>query len=349
MKTVTYAFSGKPVNYHIGESLSHLDRYADPARSVLIVDENVARLHGTKLGRWRKIMVPGQEDSKSLRMLGQVVEQLIDMEADRSTLIVGVGGGVVTDLTGFVAAVYMRGVRCAFVPTTLLAQVDASIGGKNGIDFGRFKNMLGVIRQPEFLLLDPEVLDTLPEDEWRHGFAEIIKYACICDEGMFTFLESSPEKALARERETMSRLIEQSLTIKSDIVQQDEFEQNQRRWLNFGHTIGHAVERLESIAHGQAVAKGMVAAAALSRALAGLPAAEEARIADLIRRYQLPTGITADAAAISGLFAMDKKRENDHIHFVLLDRIGHALTQPVPLDQLSVLLEEQLKTPSKNY
>jgi 3-dehydroquinate synthase len=337
-KKLSYEFSGQEVHYYLGESLENLEQYADPGRTVLIVDENVRKLHGSKLGGWRIIEVPAGEACKEMKTLQQVIDALVEMEVDRKTLLIGIGGGVTTDLTGFVASIYMRGIPFAFAPTTLLAQVDASIGGKNGINFGLYKNMLGIIRQPSFILFDYEVLHTLSEEERQNGFAEIIKYACIEDAALFDYLEKNREQALAGETSVIAYLVECSVRIKSRIVQADEFENGMRRWLNFGHTIGHAVEKLEKIAHGRAVAIGMVAASRLSEKMTGLPAADTARLLRLIQDYQLPVKMSADPNAVFDLFKMDKKREKDFIHFVLLEAPGKAVTQPIPLE----ILKEQL-------
>jgi 3-dehydroquinate synthase len=342
VKTSAYSFSGRTVPCYFGAKLSALEAWADPARTILVVDDQVQRHHGAKIAGWRTITVAGREDSKSLAGLQQVLDELVAMEADRKTMLVGIGGGVVTDLTGFAASIYMRGIPYAFVPSTLLAQVDASIGGKNGINYGRYKNLLGVIRQPEFLLFDPELLETLAEAEWHNGFAEIIKYACICDPELFRFLEDNREKALAHDRTVISFLVERSADIKCRIVQEDEFEGGLRRLLNFGHTVGHAVEKLEAIPHGQAVAKGIVVAADFSVKLAGLPEGERDRIVRLIREYRLPVTIESDPEAIAAYFRMDKKREGADIHFVLLEKTGAAFVKPLSLESLPVMLAAAL-------
>jgi 3-dehydroquinate synthase len=342
VKTRQYSFSGRTVPGYFGAKLSSLDSWADPARTILVVDDQVQRYHGEKISGWRVITVAGNEGSKSLAGLQQLLDELVRMEADRKTMLVGIGGGVVTDLTGFAASIYMRGIPYAFVPSTLLAQVDASIGGKNGINYGRYKNMLGVIRQPEFLLFDPELLETLADAEWHNGFAEIIKYACIADPELFTFLEDNRLKALAHDRSVTNFLVERSADIKCRIVQEDEFEGGLRRLLNFGHTVGHAVEKLEGIPHGQAVAKGMVVAADFSVKLAGLPGNERDRIVRLIRQYQLPVTIDSDPEAIAAYFRMDKKREGQDIHFVLLEKTGAAFVRPLPLASLPPMLAASL-------
>lgn len=343
VNTRQYHFSGIPVDCRFGASVTQLDQYVQPARTVLIVDEQVDRFHGEKLSGWRKIVVPSGETSKDLRVFEQVVDQLISLEADRKTWLVGIGGGVVTDLTGFVASVYMRGVPYGFVPTTLLAQVDAAVGGKNGVNYGAYKNMLGVIRQPAFLLFDGELLETLPAAEWYNGFAEIIKYACICDSALFDLLETHAKQALSHDPTIIDQLVVRSVDIKCQIVAEDEFESGQRRLLNFGHTVGHAVEKLEGIAHGQAVAKGMAVAAAFSRELRGLDPETVARIVGLLEQYHLPVDIHSDPAAIARYFRMDKKREDQMIHFILLQAVGEAVIEPLPLDRLSDLLNQTLQ------
>lgn len=342
MKNKQYVFSGKPVSYYFGETISRLQQYADPSATILVVDDQVEHFHGHLFKNWRKIIVPGDESSKDLRTLERVVKKLIEFEADRKTMLIGIGGGVVTDLTGFAASIYMRGIPYGFVPTTLLAQVDASIGGKNGIDFGEYKNMLGVIRQPAFLLFDYDLLNTLPDTEWYNGFAEVIKYACILDEQLFDFLEKNTDRALVHDREVIAYIVERSAEIKSLIVQEDELEGGKRRLLNFGHTVGHAVERIEHIAHGQAVAKGMNIASIFSEKLSGLSFAEKDRIVQLIKVYRLPVEIYSNPTDISRYFSMDKKREKQFIHFILLKKIGEAFVKKILLNELNKLLVETI-------
>lgn len=340
METKAYQFSNKPLHYYFDESLTQLSKYADPSQTILIVDKKVDEIHHEKIKGWRKIVVEGAESSKSMACFQGVADELIKMEANRKTMLIGIGGGVVTDLTGFIGSVYMRGISYAFVPTTLLAQVDAAVGGKNGVNYGRYKNILGVIRQPEFLLFDYSLLNTLEKIDLYNGFAEIIKYACICDEALFAFLEKEKDRALMRDPEVIGQLVRRSVEIKSDIVQKDEFEGGLRRLLNFGHTIGHAVEKLEQIPHGQAVAKGMVIAARFSTVLTKLPEDAVKRIIALLQAYHLPVDIDSRPHEIATLFKMDKKREQDFIHFILLEAIGKAKSVPVALTRLSGLLDD---------
>ena len=207
---------------------------------------------------------------------------MISLNADRQSFIVGVGGGVVTDLAGFVASIYMRGIRFAFVPTSILAMVDASVGGKNGIDVGVYKNLVGVINQPEFLLYDYSFLETLPGEEWVNGFAEIVKHACIKDGDMFSFLEENSLTAFRSSLNTAGSLIRKNVEIKYNVVSQDETETGERKLLNFGHTIGHAIENTSKLAHGSAISIGMVVACRISERINNFATAEYTKINQLI-------------------------------------------------------------------
>ncbi len=348
MEAQQHLFSNKTVNYYFDAALTDLEKIVEPLRTILIIDDNVERLHGSKLTGWRKIVIKGDETSKSLTCTQKVIDELIALEADRKTTLVGIGGGVTTDLTGFVASIYMRGIAYGFVPSTLLAQVDASVGGKNGINYGRYKNILGIIQQPDFLLFDYDLLDTLSPVELHSGFAEIIKYGCIYDAELFNYLETHSAEALNRNRTVINHLVRRSVEIKTEVVLEDQYESGLRRILNFGHTIGHAVEKLEKIPHGYAVAKGMVIAAQFSTELTGLSAQAVQRLTQLITTYQLPTNIASDTQAIEELFKMDKKREQDFIHFILLNHIGKVQVFPIALTELSLLLEKHL-SPSQSH
>jgi 3-dehydroquinate synthase len=336
----THQFQQQETTYFLGESLMELGNHVNRHRAVLVIDENVEYYHGHHLHNWNKIVVPAGEELKNMATVDKIIDGLISYEADRKTTLVGIGGGMLTDVAGFAASIYMRGIPFGFVPTTLLAQVDASIGGKNGVSHGKQKNLLGIIRQPEFILFDYALPLTMPAEEWHNGFAEIIKYACIMDATLFDYLENNKEKALARDVEVLQYLVEKSVAAKTKVVLEDELENGPRRWLNFGHTLGHAVEKLEHIAHGKAVAIGMVAAARFSEKLMNLPADQTIRLIKLISDYQLPVAFNSDKDAVFDIFKLDKKREKDVIHFVLLEQIGKATTMPIPIAELKLLLQE---------
>lgn len=336
----THQFEQQETTYFLGESLLQLGNHVDRNRAVLVIDENVERHHGHHLHNWKKIVVPAGEELKNMATIETIIDGLTAHEADRKTTLVGIGGGMITDVAGFAASIYMRGIPFGFVPTTLLAQVDASIGGKNGVSHGKHKNLLGIIRQPQFILFDYTLPLTMPAEEWHNGFAEIIKYACIMDAALFDFLEKNKEKALSRDVAVLEYLVEKSVAAKTKVVLEDELETGPRRWLNFGHTLGHAVEKLEHIAHGKAVAIGMVAAARFSEKLMNFPATETIRLIKLISDYQLPVAFTSDKEAVFDIFKLDKKREKDVIHFVLLEQTGKATTMPIPIAELKLLLQE---------
>jgi len=340
MQIQTHQFQQQETTYFLGASLMELGNHVNRQRTVLVIDENVEYHHGHHLHNWKKIVVPAGEELKNMATVDKIIDGLISYEADRKTTLVGIGGGMLTDVAGFAASIYMRGIPFGFVPTTLLAQVDASIGGKNGVSHGKQKNLLGIIRQPEFIFFDYALPLTMPAEEWHNGFAEIIKYACIMDAALFDYLENNKEKALARDVEVLQYLVEKSVAAKTKVVLEDELENGPRRWLNFGHTLGHAVEKLEHIAHGNAVAIGMVAATRFSEKLMNLPADQTVRLIKLISDYQLPVAFSSDKEAVFDTFKLDKKREKDVIHFVLLEEIGKATTMPIPIAELKLLLQE---------
>jgi 3-dehydroquinate synthase len=280
---------------------------------------------------------PGEE-YKVQTTVDEVIDQLIGFEADRKTFLIGVGGGVVTDLTGYVAAVYMRGIPFGFVPTSVLAMVDAAIGGKNGIDVGVFKNIVGTIRQPEFLLYDFTFLKSLPQDEWINGFAEIIKHACIKDLRLFKLLESKKLKDFQKDIRALATLIQKNVEIKANVVQQDEFENGERRLLNFGHTLGHAIENIYELSHGQAIAIGMTAASRISEQLNGFT--ETDRVISLLDKYGLPTLAEFDKKKAMEVLKMDKKKVSQSMNYVLLDKIGKGKIKEIPLAKLEELINQ---------
>jgi 3-dehydroquinate synthase len=268
----------------------------------------------------------GGEPRKKMAEVEALAEQMIEGGGDRSSVVVAFGGGIVTDVSGFLAAVFMRGIPVIQIPTTLLAQVDAAVGGKTGVNLIAGKNLVGSFHQPLAVLIDPDVLATLPEREYRAGLQEIIKCGVIRDLNLFQILDECSSQVLAQQPDTVDRIIADAVRIKAEVVTADEREGDLRRILNFGHTVGHALEaetRYERFLHGEAVAFGMHAATALAERTVGLAAAEAERIHSVIDRYgPIPPldGITAQ-----GLFARlaaDKKTVQGKVHFVLPVKIG---------------------------
>lgn len=320
----------------IDEQLKHLDRYVPAERAVIITDENVYRHYHNDFPAWDVITIGQGEQIKNLDTAAFIYERLLQLGADRSTFIVAVGGGIVCDIAGFIASTYMRGLRFGFVSSTLLGQVDASVGGKNGINFLGFKNMIGLFNQPEFVICDTALLHTLPEKERSCGFAEIIKHAVIADADLFEFLEREYGKALVLDRDVITKLVHDSIIIKSAIVNRDETEQGERKKLNFGHTFGHAIEKTTGMPHGEAVSIGMVIAANYSAREGLLPADDVKRLSDLLARMKLPVSCRGDGLAISNALNKDKKKTGSRIHFAFLDDIGSCVVRDVELARIPV-------------
>ena len=332
MRKIKQQFSSASVDVYLDGSFNLLTKLVDKKNAVIITDENIFSAHRSKFRNWNVITLKPGEVFKIQLTADAIIEQLIGFHVDRSTTLIGVGGGVVTDLTGYVASIYMRGIRFGFVPTSLLAMVDASIGGKNGVDVGDYKNLVGSIRQPAFLLYDYSFLKTLPDIEWSNGFAEIIKHACILDQSSFKLLMQNSLQAIKKDKKLLASIIEKNVLLKSSVVKKDEFEKEDRKLLNFGHTLGHALETQYELTHGQAVALGMVFAAWLSEQILGLKKSVE--IIQVLSQYKLPTIASFDAERVFNVLAMDKKRVSDKMNFVLLEKIGKGVVHPIKLDKL---------------
>jgi 3-dehydroquinate synthase len=338
MKELKYQFPSADCIIYPDASFGHIKTIV-PGRLVVITDENVFAAHKEKFTGHTCIIVPAGEQYKNQATVDRIINELIAAKADRETFIAGVGGGVVTDMAGYAASVYMRGLPFGFVPTSILAMVDASIGGKNGIDVGLYKNMVGTIRQPDFILYDISLLQTLPDKEWVNGFAEIIKHACIKDIAMFEMLEQHQWQDFKNDSLLLSALVEKNIAVKAGVVLHDEFEKGDRKLLNFGHTIGHAIENLYTLPHGHAVSIGMVMASVISEAINGFDSNQKERVISLLHRYGLPVSIDADKEKIMKVLLMDKKRTNDRVSFILLDKIGKAIIQPIGITQLKDIIE----------
>ena len=322
----------------VGESFKNFREYLPGGQTIIITDENVNKIYGRFFNDFPTIIIGSGEKIKTLATVNIIYSQLMKLQADRSAFIVGIGGGIVCDIAGFIASTYLRGIRIGFVPTTLLAQVDASVGGKNGVNFKGFKNIIGTFNQPGFVICDPEVLHSLPGMELSNGFAEIVKHTLIADDAMFSYLENSFEKALNLDNEVISKLVAHSIRIKSGIVNRDEKESGERRLLNFGHTFGHAIEKISGISHGQAVSLGMVIAARLSRNLGFLSFEETLRIKNLLLHFGLPVEGNFDYDKLIKAILKDKKRTAERIAFILLTKIGEAKVAEIPIADLKEML-----------
>lgn len=323
----------------IGEKLRNLKKYIPVDKTVVITDANVRYYYQNDFPCHEIIEIPTGETSKNLQTIQTIYGKLIEFEANRSSFLVGIGGGIVCDIAGFVASTYMRGVRFGFVASTLLAQVDASIGGKNGVNFGGYKNMVGTFGQPEFVICDMALLKTLPEKEIRCGLAEIGKHAAIGKADLFFYLEKHYQKALELDSTVIEKLVYDSVRLKSSIVNRDEKEKGERKKLNFGHTFGHAIEKTTGVTHGEAISVGMVAASRLSVKKGYLASEDAERIEKLLRKLKLPTSYQPDGEKVIDALKRDKKRQGGGVNFVLLRGLGNAVVEEVSLKELEMLVK----------
>ena len=316
---------------HLGEHLSHLKSVR---RALVVTNPVINKLYGKVLSEGLKsaglaiecVEIPEGETHKTLQDAQTVYDHLIENQYDRNTLLVALGGGVIGDLTGFVAATFLRGVPCIQVPTTLLSQVDSSVGGKTAVNHPKGKNLVGAFYQPRLVAIDLDTLHSLPPDEFRAGMAEVIKYGVIEDPKLFAFLEKNSEKILNQDTQCLETIIETSCAIKAKVVERDERESSYRMVLNFGHTIGHAVEALTGYSqfkHGEAIAIGMVYAAKLSCQLAKCSEAVVQRIEALVEQFGLPSRLPKFTANeyIETMYR-DKKAHDRNIRFILVKDIG---------------------------
>ncbi len=323
------SFPSGDVTYYFNSPVSALENYYGSRDIILVTDSNIAAHYPQLLSNYKHLIIPAGEHSKTPATIQNLAERLITLQVSRKSMLVGIGGGVVTDITGFLASVYMRGIALGFIPTTLLGMVDASIGGKNGVNLGLHKNMLGTILQPEFILFDTAFLTTLPDEEWSNGFAEIVKYACLFDRALFEELEQHNVDFYKQNTAALAALVKTCADWKNKTVIADEHESGQRKLLNFGHTAAHAIENLYEISHGKAVAIGMMIAARLSEEINKTSPSITQRLAKMLHQYGLPTTYPIDVEKAMALLKMDKKRNNDSIDYILLEGLGNATITPL--------------------
>lgn len=334
MEKILIAIPGYRSEILVGERWEKVSRLL-PARGVVIItDENVNNLYGDRFPKVPVFkLVPG-ESSKKLEIIEYLAEQMLDAGIDRAGFVLAVGGGVVCDVAGFLASVYMRGIRCGYVSSSLLSQVDASTGGKNGVNLGGTKNMLGTIRQPEFVICDPAMLQTLSEEEYLSGLGELIKTAIIGDSALFDLIEDSYDEIMSRDTDLLTSLVVKSVKFKGMIVTKDEMETGLRRILNFGHTFGHAVEMHTGVKHGFAVAAGMELATAYSYEKKYISSEVNDRIINMLGRYRLISNYSLSDDQMEKLVLHDKKKAGTDLHFVFIKAIGKAVVEKVPVKEV---------------
>jgi 3-dehydroquinate synthase len=335
----TISFPTGDTEYMLRASYSQLLQVAPVAHSIIITDNNIHRLYGHLFSDYRVLIIDAGASSKTWETIQVLAEKLAQFEAHKKTKLIGIGGGTITDIVGFLASIYMRGVSFAFVPTSLLGMIDASIGGKNGINVGFYKNMLGTIQQPEFILLDTSFLETLPLAEWSNGFAEIIKYGCIKDPSIFHQLSDANLNSYKIRPDKLNALIALCVQHKNEIVLADEQEKDLRKTLNFGHTSGHAFETLYHLDHGQAVAMGMIVALIASEQQLQLSTEIRSQLVQLLNQFGLSTQLRFDVDKVIQTLKRDKKRQQDSIDFILLSSLGKACIHPLSFDEIRQALQ----------
>ncbi len=341
MKKLRIDLADRSYDILIGRNLlprvgDHLVNPKRTRRALVVTNPVVSQLYGKSLSKGLEsaelaiecVEIPEGETHKTLQDAQTVYDHLIEKQYDRNTLLVALGGGVIGDLTGFIAATFLRGVPYIQVPTTLLSQVDSSVGGKTAVNHPKGKNLIGAFYQPQLVVIDLDSLHSLPPDEFRAGMAEIIKYGVIEDPKLFAFLEKNSEKILAQDTECLAHIIETSCAIKAKVVERDERESNYRMVLNFGHTIGHAIEALTDYSrfkHGEAIAIGMVYAAKLSCQLGQCSQEAVQRIESLVKQYGLPSQLPEFSVEeyIQTMYR-DKKAHDKNIRFILVKDIGRV-------------------------
>ena len=324
---------------YVGDARVLLQSLLPEKRVIVISDTNIDRTHNDIIVAYEHILIGQGEQAKSFSTLEEIYRQLIDMGADRSTFILGVGGGIVTDIAGFVATTYMRGVEFGFVTTTLLGSVDASVGGKNGVNVGGFKNMVGTFSQPKFVVCDVSLLHSLPSREFRAGLAEVLKTAILGDAELFKILERTSFDELRGDDALLEDVILHSVQVKASVVAVDEREGGRRRILNLGHTLAHAIEKCSrKYNHGEAVAIGLyhTTRAALAQNLIGKSDAD--RIFALIERYGFGTELPVERKQLLKAIEGDKKRKGNTIHLIYPTKIGDVVDKVVAFADLAKAL-----------
>ncbi|MGL4364447.1 MAG: 3-dehydroquinate synthase [Bacteroidales bacterium] len=321
----------------IGESHRNFEQYLPQQQVIVVIDETVCALYTDNLWtNYQCIKMLQGEQNKTLATVHKLTQELIALRADRNTFILGIGGGITCDVVGFLASIFMRGCNFGFISTTLLSQVDASVGGKNGVNMDGYKNMLGVFAQPQFVLCDTSMLKSLPHKEFTGGFAEIIKAAIISNQDLFYYLKENTAAALNKDIDVLNHLIHQAVLIKANIVMLDEQENGVRRLLNLGHTFAHAIEKLSAYTHGESVAIGLCLASELSYQLGIMKANDLQEINGLLKALLLPTQSPITPIELFEIMTADKKKNGDNIHLILPEKIGKCRIEKVSLKQFKL-------------
>ncbi|HOP62283.1 MAG TPA: 3-dehydroquinate synthase [Spirochaetota bacterium] len=348
MREIRITLENRESTVYTGETLSAIRKFAAPENSVIITDCNILKYYSSSFKGYPVIELGTGEGIKNLSTVENIIRRMIELRCTRNTFLIGIGGGIVSDIAGFTASIFMRGIRFGFVSTSLLSQVDASVGGKNGVNVDMTKNMAGVFSQPEFVICDHGMLKTLPDEEYTNGLAELVKTACLENDGLFDFVSQNREKIRSMDMDAVSEAVYRCVRYKAGIVEEDERENGPRRVLNLGHTIGHAIEKVKGLKHGFAVSAGTGIALDISLMEGITDKAAVEDIKSLLQYFGLPSGtkgiISKDNLNdIMNAVESDKKRESESVNFVLLEKPGKPLIKGIGFSELSVMLNDILQ------
>ena len=343
MRTIDLKTKNDQCRIVVGGQLKDIAQFIPPGRLAIITDHHVSHLYRSEFPEGLLIETEPGEKSKTLETAAGIYEKLLNFGIDRKDFILAIGGGVICDLAGYVASTYLRGVRFGFVASTLLAQVDAAIGGKNGVNLKGYKNIVGVIRQPEFVICDLNLLHTLEKKEYIGGIAEVIKYGAIMDKEMFDYCEAHIGEILLKDTDILDEIVFRSASNKCILVEKDEYEVGERMKLNFGHTFAHALEKMTGITHGEAVAIGMNLASAISVKEGFLQEQDAGRLKSLIQAAGLPVGIEVNPGDFFQAIRKDKKKSGSGISLILLEGIGKSIIHFIDIETVKTLLDDMYR------
>ncbi|MBQ7963749.1 MAG: 3-dehydroquinate synthase [Alistipes sp.] len=323
----------------VGSVGEWLPRLLPQKRVIVVSDTNIDRHYHSLIEPYDHVLIGLGETSKTLRTLDVIYRRFIELGVDRSCFVLAVGGGIVTDVAGFAASTFMRGVEFGFISTSLLGQVDASVGGKNGVNVDGYKNMVGTFTQPRFVVCDVNLLRTLSAREFRTGLAEIIKAGVIGDATLFEMLEQADFSTLQRDSDTLREMVYRAIKVKADIVERDERESGDRRLLNLGHTLAHAIEKSSSkFNHGEAVAVGLAMIADVAAKQGLLAVEDKERILNLLQRAGFALEPPVEVRTLLKAVKRDKKAEGDSIHVVFPLGVGNCCVEKMPLEEFKALV-----------
>ena len=323
----------------LGEKLKNINKYLPQKKIIIITDTIVNKLYNNNFKNFDVIEIGVGEKIKSLKTITVIIKKLLKLNADRNTFLLGVGGGVVCDITGFVASIFMRGIKFGFVATTLLAQVDASIGGKNGVNFSGYKNTIGTFNQPQFVICDINFLKTLPKKEIYCGLGEIIKHSIISGDNFFNYIIKNINKIKQNNLQVFYELINLSIKLKTDIVNNDETENNKRKILNLGHTIAHAIEKQTNLSHGQAVVAGIKFTVDFSLKKQFISKQQNIKIKNLINSLDLTNAVSVDKKLLISSIKKDKKKNIDNLEFIFVKSIGNVFAETISIKELNYFIK----------